>query len=73
MLPLGLFASPQVPDYIIFKNDTIPTYNLIVEQFLQQKEKDNGQLFGLSFRNSVDGSLGTSFNCWRGYQAIYKF
>lgn len=73
ILPLGLFASPQVPDYIIFKNDTIPTYNLIVEQFLQQKEKDNGQLFGLSFRNSVDGSLGTSFNCWRGYQAIYKF
>ncbi|WP_321344209.1 hypothetical protein [uncultured Draconibacterium sp.] len=66
------FASPQVPDYLVYKNDTIPTYNLLVEQFLQQREQDNGQLFGLSFRNSIDGELGGSFNCWRGYQAIYK-
>lgn len=73
MLPSGVFASPQLPDYFIYERDTIPTYNLIVEQFLQQKEKDNGQLFGLSFRNSVNGTLGTSPNCWRGYQAIYKF
>ncbi len=64
-------ASPQVSDYLIYKNDTIPTYNLLVEQFLQQREKDNGQLFGLSFRNSIDGELSGSFNCWRGYQAIY--
>ena len=67
-----LIASPQVPDYIIYKNDTIPTYNLLVEQYLQTQKDDNGKLFDLSFRNSIDGQLGTSMNCWRGYQAIYK-
>lgn len=67
ILPLRLLASPQMPDYIIYKNDTIPTYNLILEQYLQNNEKLNSEkLFGLSFRN------GSSFNCWRGYQAIYK-
>jgi len=66
-----LFASPQMPDYIIFKGDTIATYNLILEQYLQRQEKtESEKLFGLSFRNSTDG--GFSFNCWRGYQAIYK-
>lgn len=64
-------ASPQLPDYIIYKNDTIPTYNLLVEQYLQKLNPDEEKLFGLSFRNSLEG-LGTSFNCWRGYQAIYR-
>jgi hypothetical protein len=67
-----LIASAQVPDYIIYKNDTIPTYNLLVEQYLQTRKDDNGRLFNLSFRNSIDGQLGASMNCWRGYQAIYK-
>ena len=66
-----LFASPQMPDYIIFKGDTIATYNLILEQYLQRHEKtESEKLFGLSFRNSSNGEI--SFNCWRGYQAIYK-
>lgn len=65
-------TSPQSPDYLIYKNDTIPTYNLLVEQYLQKIKKDDGRLFNLSFRNSVDGFSGTSPNCWRGYQAIYK-
>ena len=57
-----------MPDYIIFKGDTIATYNLILELYFQKQEKaDQGKLFGLSFRE------GASFNCWRGYQAIYKF
>jgi hypothetical protein len=44
---------------------------LILEQYLQRHDtKKTEQLFGLSFRNSTDG--GFSFNCWRGYQAIYK-
>ena len=65
-----LFASPQMPDYIIFKGDTIATYNLILEQYLQRQEKtESEKLFGLSFRNSSNGEI--SFNCWRGYQAIY--
>lgn len=63
-----VFGSPQMPDYIIYKNDTIATYNLLVEQYLQKHRGDSGQLFGLSFRDSLSGS----FNCWRGYQAIYK-
>lgn len=61
------FASPQLPDYIIFKGDTLATYNLLIEQYFQlQAKPDEGKLFGLSFRD------GSSFNCWRGYQAIYK-
>jgi hypothetical protein len=62
-----IYASPQMPDYIIYKNDTIATYNLLVEQYLQKHDQTNReQLFGLTFRD------GASFNCWRGYQAIYK-
>ncbi|WP_417444005.1 hypothetical protein [Joostella sp.] len=61
------FASPQMPDYIIYKGDTIPIYNLILEKYFQKIEKsDKGSLFGLKFRD------GASFNCWRGYQAIYE-
>lgn len=61
------FASPQMPDYVIHKGDTIPIYNLILEQYFQKIEKsDKGSLFGLKFRE------GASFNCWRGYQAIYS-
>ena len=62
-----LFASPQMPDYIIYGKDTIATYNLILEQYLQsQNPESTEQLFGLAFRD------GDTFNCWRGYQAIYK-
>lgn len=66
-LSLNIFASPQLPDYIIYKNDTVATYNLLVEEYLQKHEQGlQKQLFGLSFRD------GGGFNCWRGYQAIYK-
>lgn len=65
-----IFASPQMPDYIIYKKDTIPTYNLILEQYLQKQNPDEGKLFGLSFRGSEE--VGVSLNCWRGYQAIYE-
>jgi len=65
--PLGLLASPQIPDYIIYEKDTIATYNLILEQYLQQQDTGKtDKLFGLTFRN------GASLNCWRGYQAVYK-
>ncbi len=67
----GLFASPQIPDYIIYGNDTIATYNLILENYLQRQDTaKTDKLFGLSFRNTA--SFTSSFNCWRGYQAIYK-
>jgi hypothetical protein len=64
---LRLFASPQMPDYVIYGKDTIATYNLILEQYLQKLDTaETDRLFGLAFRN------GASLNCWRGYQAIYK-
>jgi hypothetical protein len=70
LLTLSAFktlASPQLPDYIIFKGDTIATYTLLLEQYFQRQDKaEQGKLFGLSFRD------GASLNCWRGYQAIYK-
>jgi len=67
LFSLGLFASPQMPDYVIYGKDTIATYNLILEQYLQKQDTAKTErLFGLTFRN------GASFNCWRGYQAIYK-
>lgn len=45
---------------------------MLVEKYLQTRKDDKGRLFDLSFRNSIDGTVGTSLNCWRGYQAIYK-
>ena len=62
-----LTASPQQPDFIIYNGDTIPIYNLILEQYLNKtKLEENESLFGLTFRD------GASLNCWRGYQAIYQ-
>jgi len=70
---LNSFASsPQLPDYLIFNKDTIPTYNLLVEEYLQKIKEDKGRLFNLSFRNTINGTLGSYENCWRGYQAIYE-
>lgn len=67
LLTSGLFASPQMPDYIIYGKDTIATYNLILELYLQRQDTTKTeQLFGLTFRD------GASLNCWRGYQAVYK-
>ena len=61
------FASPQLPDYLIYRGDTLPVYNLILENYFRQiNTTDQGDLFGLKFRD------GASLNCWRGYQAIYE-
>ena len=66
-LTSGLFASPQRPDYLIYQGDTVATYNLLLELYLQSKDTvESEKLFGLSFRD------GASFSCWRGYQAIYS-
>jgi hypothetical protein len=60
-------ASPQLPDYLIYKGDTLPLYNLILEKYFEKiNQSDQGSLFGLKFRD------GATLNCWRGYQAIYK-
>ncbi|WP_052461232.1 hypothetical protein [Psychroserpens mesophilus] len=64
---LSGYSSSQEPDFIIFQNDTIRTYNLILESYLHRYiPKKTERLFGFSFRD------GASPNCWRGYQAIYK-
>lgn len=62
-----VYGSPQVPDYIVFGKDTVQTYNLILESYLQRHDTlMANKLFGLSFRG------GATTNCWRGYQAIYE-
>ena len=62
-----VFASPQFPDLVIYGKDTIVTYNLILEEYLQMQDSiAKEKLFNLSFRE------GATFNCWRGYRAIYK-
>jgi hypothetical protein len=67
ILSTGVLASPQMPDYIIIAKDTFATYNLILERYLQTHDTAATEtLFGLSFRD------GSSLNCWRGYQAVYK-
>jgi len=62
------YSSPQLPDYIVFKGDTIPIYTLLLEQYFSTTAKSEPEesLFGLKFRE------GGSLNCWRGYQAIYS-
>lgn len=60
-------ASPQLPDYLIYRGDTISVYNLILEKYFEKTNQNNQEsLFGLQFRE------GATLNCWRGYQAIYK-
>lgn len=55
-----------MPDYIIYKSDTIAIYNLLLEDYFHKVgASDQGQLFGLSFRDN------SSTSCWRGYQAVY--
>lgn len=67
MWSASAFASPQMPDYLIYRKDTVPVYNLILEQYLNSTDTGKtDRLFGLAFRN------GASTSCWRGYQAIYK-
>ena len=67
LFPKSGVGSPQSPDYIIYEGDTIPLYTLILEQYFEKVNKPNqGGLFGLKFRE------GSTFNCWRGYQAIYS-
>jgi hypothetical protein len=62
----SLNASPQLPDYLIYRGDTLAVYNLILEKYFDKtNQNDQGDLFGLKFRD------GASLNCWRGYQAIY--
>ena len=56
-----------MPDYVIFRGDTVAVYQLILEQYLETISKANREsLFGLKFRNRA------TLNCWRGYQAIYS-
>lgn len=74
LIPIANFkASPQSPDYLIIGNDTLPLYQLILEDYLHSLEQptDSNNLFGFSFRNDFGYGI-TSTNCWRGYQAVYS-
>lgn len=58
--------SPQDPDVLIYNSDTFNIYNLIIDDLIDEILENNGELFGLKFRD------GMSFNCWKGYQVIYE-
>jgi len=73
IFPFGLFASPQVPDYIIYKGDTTKTYYWMLESYLMKGERYKyDKLFGLTIQNGTVEELLVATNCWRGYQAIYE-
>ncbi len=63
------YSSPQSPDLLIYNGDTVGINTLLLEQYFDQVGKNDdieGKLFGLNFRD------GASFNCWRGYQAVFE-
>lgn len=60
------FGSPQAPDFLIVENDTIPIFFLPLEPYLVEHESN----FINQLRNNLNRPI--SFNCWRGYQAIWK-
>lgn len=62
----GTNNSPQDPDVLIYNSDTFNIYNLVIDDVVQELRDDQGKLFDLRFRS------GATFNCWRGYQAIYE-
>ncbi|MCD1117728.1 hypothetical protein [Chryseobacterium turcicum] len=66
LLSLKAIASPQSPDLIIYKNDTIPTYNLLIERYLREKFNDD-ELAKFSFKGEL-----IPLSCWRGYQGVYE-
>jgi len=72
LTPMSILkASPQSPDYIIIGNDTLPIYQLILEDYLQsiKQPTDSTSLFGFSF---YDDFRYFSTGCVRGYQAVYS-
>ena len=64
------FASPQIPELLIYKNDTIPIYNLIIEEYFQKNEKRTGK--NRFEQLGVKDIAGITFVAARGYQGVYK-
>ena len=63
-------ASPQIPELLIYKNDTIPIYNLIIEEYFQKNEKRTGK--NRFEQLGVKDLIGGTFVAGRGYQGVYK-
>jgi len=64
---LTFAISPQFPDLLIIENDTIPIYHLPLEIYLKKHEPN----YINQVRKPETGFL-ISFNCWRGYQGVWK-
>lgn len=58
----SVFATGQVPDYLIFKGDTIAIFSNPLEQYFEQTGK----------RELIDFVGCGSTACWRGYKAIWE-
>lgn len=56
-------STGQIPDYMIYNNDTIPIFSNPLEQYFEKTGKRNI----IELKNN---SIGT--DCWRGYKAIWK-
>ena len=60
---LSLFATPQIPDKLIYKGDTLSVYHLYLPDELYIADTEH--LFG-------DKQPYWITSCWRGYQATWE-
>ncbi len=60
--PIHTYATAQIPDYLIYKGDTIPIFSNPLEQYFEKVGKRD--LMGLG------GNASTA--CWRGYTAFWE-
>lgn len=58
----SVFATGQVPDYLIYKGDTVALFSNPLEQYFEQTGK----------RELIDFVGCGSTACWRGYKAIWE-
>ena len=56
------FATGQIPDYLIYKGDTVKIFSNPLEQYFNKTEK----------RELIDFVGCVSTACWRGYKAIWE-
>ena len=58
----SVFATGQVPDYLIYKGDTVAIFSNPLEQYFEQTGK----------RELIDFVGCGSTACWRGYKALWE-
>lgn len=59
-LPVEVFATAQIPDYLIYEGDKLPLHVNPLEQFFEKQKKKRPKGGSISSAN------------WRGYVAVFK-